>query len=344
MKPWRLGSIGERNAPLTVMAVGDNLYGLGAIAEQAKVSVPDDRATVLEILRAWDEWLPRLEELAEAAVGQRPLDLSAVSWLPPIVFPGKLVCVGANYRDHLDEMGVNIEQSRPFVFFKPATTSLVGHGGRISAPKQVRWLDWEGELGVVMGRTLRDGRGADVFDAVAGYTSINDISARDWANELLPGLGQDWFMHKAFDDFTPVGPTITPKRFIPNPQSLDVALTVNGEVKQASNTSRMIFSIVQILEHLSSIMTLEPGDIVATGTPAGVGFGRRPPESLAPGDSVVVRIEGLGELHNIVGPRGERFQLPPSRARPIGSALGSPPHFEPVARPPHRSDQNKSGR
>jgi 2-keto-4-pentenoate hydratase/2-oxohepta-3-ene-1,7-dioic acid hydratase in catechol pathway len=314
IKPWRLGSIGRRNAPVTAITVDENLYELRSIVERAGISVPDSRATVLEILRAWDQWLPKLEAVAVAARAEEPIRSSEVDWLPPVVFPGKLVCVGANYRDHLEEMGAHIEQSRPFVFFKPATTSLVGHRGRISAPNQVRWLDWEGELGIVMGRTLRDGRGTDVFDAVAGYTSLNDVSARDWASELLPGLGQDWFMHKAFDDFTPLGPTITPRRFVPNPQALDVTLTVNGVVKQASNTSRMIFSIVDILEHLSSIMTLEPGDIVATGTPAGVGFGHRPPQRLMPGDAVVVRIEGLSELHNIVGPRGERHPLQGAQA------------------------------
>jgi 2-keto-4-pentenoate hydratase/2-oxohepta-3-ene-1,7-dioic acid hydratase in catechol pathway len=309
---WRLGTVCRRRAPATVLELGSDgdIYGVAELAAHAAVALPRPDASVLEILRDWDAWLPLLDRCAAAGADAQPLAAAGLTWLPPVLFPGKLICVGANYRDHLDEMGITANQTRPFVFLKPAMTSMVAHGGQIGAPAQVTWLDWEAELAVVMGTTLRDGRGHAVLDAVAGYTSLNDISARDWAEDLIPGLGQDWFLHKAFDHFTPIGPTITPARYLPDPQSLDINLEVNGVAKQSANTSDMIFSVVEILEHLSSITTLEPGDIVATGSPAGVGFGRHPREQLMPGDEVVVRIEGLSELRNTVGPRGERLALP----------------------------------
>lgn len=308
--PWRLGSICQDDVPEPVIELGDAVYGVTSAAAAAGIDLPRASASVLEMLRDWRAWLPVLEDVA-ASIGRGATTASIedVTWLPPVLFPGKLVCVGANYQDHLAEMGIRVQQSRPFVFLKPAATSLVGHGGQISAPAQVEWLDWEAELALVIGSTLRDGHGSNVLDAVAGYTSLNDVSARDWAEELLPGLGQDWFMHKAFDHFTPIGPTITPSRFVADPQALRITLTVNGTLKQKSNTAQMIFSIIEILEHVSSITTLEPGDIVATGSPAGVGYGRDPREALAPGDEVVVQIEGLSELESTVGERGVRQAL-----------------------------------
>ena len=130
---------------------------------------------------------------------------------------------------------------------------------------------------------------------IAGYSLLNDVSARDWIAEA-PSLGIDWVMQKAFDGFAPMGPLITPATFVPDPQKLSIILSVNGQVKQNSTTANMIFSVREIIEHLSSIMTLEPGDVIATGTPAGVGHGRKPPEYLKPGDRMVVEIEGLGQL------------------------------------------------
>jgi 2,4-didehydro-3-deoxy-L-rhamnonate hydrolase len=307
--PWRLGSIRQNDVPEPVIELGDAVYGATEAAASAGIALPRANASVLEMLRDWRAWLPTLEDLAASLSAGKTTPIDDVTWLPPVLFPGKLVCVGANYQDHLAEMGIRVKQSRPFVFLKPAATSLVGHGGQISAPLQVEWLDWEAELALVIGSTLRDGHGPDVLNAVAGYTSLNDVSARDWAEELLPGLGQDWFMHKAFDHFTPIGPTITPSRFVADPQALGITLTVNGTCKQESNTAHMIFSIIEILEHVSSITTLEPGDIVATGSPAGVGYGRDPREALAPGDEVVVQIEGLSELRSTVGKRGVRQAL-----------------------------------
>lgn len=128
---------------------------------------------------------------------------------------------------------------------------------------------------------------------------MNDISARDWIAEA-PSVGIDWVMQKAFDGFAPMGPLITPAEFVPDPQRLSIRLTVNGERKQDSTTANMLFSVQEIVEHLASIMTLEPGDVIATGTPAGVGYGRKPPEALKSGDTMIVEIEGLGRLETPV--------------------------------------------
>ena len=156
-------------------------------------------------------------------------------------------------------------------------------------------VDWDAELAVVIGRRVRGVRGAAAVAAVAGYSVLNDVSARDWIADR-PSLGIDWIMQKAFDGFAPMGPFITPAAFVPDPQALAMQLTVNGQVMQDSSTSRMVFGVREIVEHLAGIMTLEPGDIIATGTPAGVGHGRKPQLFLKPGDDVAVTIEGLGRL------------------------------------------------
>jgi 2-keto-4-pentenoate hydratase/2-oxohepta-3-ene-1,7-dioic acid hydratase in catechol pathway len=141
---------------------------------------------------------------------------------------------------------------------------------------------------------MRFARGAEAIAGIAGYTMLNDVSNRDGMDDWQPIVGMDWLLHKGYDGFGPAGPLITPARFVADPQQLAIELTVNGVVKQSSNTSKMIFGILAIVEHLTSVLTLEPGDMIATGSPAGVGYGRSPRERLRPGDEVVVSIEGLG--------------------------------------------------
>lgn len=146
-----------------------------------------------------------------------------------------------------------------------------------------RMVDWEVELAVVIARRVRHVRGTAALECIAGYSILNDISARDWlANPSF--MGFDWVMHKGFDGFAPMGPFITPAAFVPDPQALTMKLTVNGQVKQNASTALMAFSVQEIIEHLAAIMTLEPGDVIATSTPMGVGYGRRPQEFLQVGD------------------------------------------------------------
>ena len=285
---WRLGTAeGAGDAPFTVLEVGGLLHPLAALSGGAEIAV-------LEILEEWDEWLPRLAATAASAEAGSALDPEAISWLPPIRFPGKLIGVGANYDEHLDEMNTSFDPGFPRAFLKPASTGLVGSGRVVRLPANAQMVDWEAELAIIIGRRSKHLTGAAVFDAVAGYTAFNDLSARDWVEDQVPFLGMDLVRQKGFDEFGPLGPLITPAEAVGDPQALDLSLTVNGVEKQSANTKDMTFGVAAILEHFLSFMTLEPGDVIVTGSPAGVGYGRDPQEFLAGGDEVEVAIERLG--------------------------------------------------
>ena len=216
----------------------------------------------------WLRWHPILVR----SVAQVPQGATAVEperWLVP-VRPSKLICVGVNYHDHLREMGTARAPEFPYSFLKPVSTGLVPSGGAVNLPVGPKMVDWEAELAVVIGAPLHHGRGPAVLDAVAGYTVYNDLSARDWiATTREPGI--DWVMMKAYDGFSPIGPLVTPKEFVGNPQDLPIRCWVNGELKQDSNTAEMIFGVEAILEHLSGIMTLEPETSLPPGRPRALG-------------------------------------------------------------------------
>ena len=216
--------------------------------------------------------------------------LSEVKLLAPCT-PVKMLAMALNYKSHL---GDQKPPDQPEPFFK-VPTSIIGPGDTIILPKNAGRIDEEAELVVVIGRRCKGVSKADALKYVLGYTIGNDVSARDF--QLATS---QWLMGKTFDGFAPTGPWITSADEIPDPHALDIELFLNGERMQASNTREMIFKIPDLIEFISSVLTLEPGDIVATGTPAGVGFSKKPPRWLRPGDEVVVRIEGLGELRNPV--------------------------------------------
>ena len=277
----------EGSAVITLVA-GGLAYPLAALLP-VDVTAP---GFLHDVFADWDIWHP----LVVAAATLAPESGSAFTperWLVPVK-PSKLVCVGTNYFDHLKEMGTPHIPSLPYSFLKPVSTGLVATGASVTLPSKSSMVDWEAELAIVIGHTPRSAD-ASVLDCIAGYTLLNDLSARDWIKNK-PEVGIDWVMMKGYDGFSPVGPFITPAEFVVDPQNLGIQLWVNGEIKQDSNTSQMVFSVQQILEHLSSIMTLLPGDVIATGTPAGVGFGQRPQQFLKDGDMVAVEIEGLGRL------------------------------------------------
>lgn len=219
--------------------------------------------------------------------------------LAPVRYPNKLICAGANYRDHVAEMNGDgpPEGSRPWFFSVPPTTTIVGPDARvaISADPELR-VDWEAELAVVIGSRLRDGRPEDALDHVAGYLILNDLSARGLARvpvPIAPPMAFDWLKHKGQDGAKPTGPGMVPA-WRADPDSLGIKLWVNGVLKQDGSTSKLIFGAAELLADISQHITLEPGDIVATGTPDGVGMARG--EFLHPGDTVRIAIEGLGEL------------------------------------------------
>lgn len=209
---------------------------------------------------------------------------------------GKIVCAGMNYRDHAEEAGLQVPE-RPVLFAK-WRSSLVGPGDAIVLPGFTSQVDYEAELGVVIGRRSRDLEVGDALDAVAGYVCVNDVSARD-----LQFADGQWTRAKSLDTFCPVGPRLVPADEVGDPQALRIRCLVNGEVLQDSSTANMVFSVAELVAYASRGMTLEPGDLIATGTPAGVGFTREPPIFLEAGDEVTVEIERIGALTNPV--RGE---------------------------------------
>ena len=219
--------------------------------------------------------------------------LSSVRLLAPIPKPRKLICVGLNYLDHAKESGAEIPKV-PTIFNKFATT-VIAPGDNIVLPKVSSQPDYEGEFAVIVGRGGRHIQAENWRDHVFGYTMVNDVSARDYQRATT-----QWLMGKTFDTFAPMGPWVVTVDEIADPHALDIATEINGAVLQDSNTRELIFKIPELLAFLSSVFTLEPGDIVSTGTPAGVGFARTPPRWLRPGDDVRVRVSGIGELRSSV--------------------------------------------
>lgn len=235
-------------------------------------------------------------ETGEAREGA-PIPLHRVRLRAPVPRPGKVIGIGLNYRDHAAESGQPIPET-PILFPKFAN-SVVGPGEPIVIPPETTQADYEAELGVVIGRRARRVPEARALEHVAGYTCVNDVSARD-----LQFLSSQWMAGKAIDTFLPCGPWLVTVEEIPDPQDLAISLTLNGETMQTSRTSQMVFGAAELVAWISRTMTLEPGDLIATGTPPGVGFARTPPVWLGDGDVVTVEIERIGALTNPV--RAER--------------------------------------
>jgi 2,4-diketo-3-deoxy-L-fuconate hydrolase len=206
--------------------------------------------------------------------------------------PGKIVCVGLNYRDHAEEQGVELPEA-PLLFAK-FTTSLIGPGDAIVIPPAVTKCDYEAELGVVLGATVKQVSKENALEAVAGYVAANDVSARD----LQFGDGQ-WTRGKSPDTFCPVGPLV-PASEVPDPHALPIRAILNGEVVQESTTANLVFGVDEVISYASQTATLEAGDLILTGTPAGVGIFRKPPRLLEPGDEITIEIDGVGSLTNPV--------------------------------------------
>ena len=210
----------------------------------------------------------------------------------PIPRPGKIVCVGLNYRDHAEEQGAALPEA-PLLFAK-FPTALIGPGDAIVIPPIVTKCDYEAELGVVLGRTVRQVSKENAMEAVAGYVVANDVSARD----LQFGDGQ-WTRGKSPDTFCPVGPLV-PAADVPDPHALPIRALLNGEVVQESTTANLVFGLAEVISYASQTATLEAGDLILTGTPAGVGIFRKPPRLLQPGDEITIEIDGVGSLTNPV--------------------------------------------
>jgi 2,4-didehydro-3-deoxy-L-rhamnonate hydrolase len=222
-----------------------------------------------------------------------PRPLSEVRLLAPVPRPGKIVCVGLNYRDHAKETGQAIP-AQPVLFSKFAN-SVVGPGADVVVPPEAEKVDYEAELAVVIGRRASRVAAADALGHVAGYTCANDVSSRS-----LQFLSGQWLLGKAIDTFLPLGPHLVTADEVPDPQALGIRCLVNDELLQDSDTGQMVFGVAELIGYASRTITLEPGDLLVTGTPSGVGMAADPPRFLRPGDRMRVEIDGLGQLDNTV--------------------------------------------
>lgn len=298
--PYRLASATRGTARSVHLERNGRLYPLSEMLDASDLARLGDRPLedLMPLLRAWSDWDKVLPERLESYLAKNPAGLapSDVAFAPPVALPNKLICIGQNYHDHIAEMPIPTVPTYPYSFLKPPSTTLRGSGGAVAVPSVATMLDWEAELAVIIGRTVKDIPASQALGAVAGYANLNDLSARDWL-EKRPPVGVDWIRHKAFDGFAPMGPYMMPARFVGDPQVMPIRLSVNGVLKQNSNTNQMVFTIADIVSYLSGVMTLEPGDVIATGTPAGVGYGRSPREFLKAGDVVDIEIGDLGVLH-----------------------------------------------
>jgi 2-keto-4-pentenoate hydratase/2-oxohepta-3-ene-1,7-dioic acid hydratase in catechol pathway len=250
-------------------------------------------ADMLSVLAGGPEGRAKIEHFVHNPPAGSTFPLSSVQLLAPVPRPPKLICVGLNYRDHAAEARQEVPKV-PTIFAKFSNV-VIGPGQPIVLPRNSRKPDYEAEFMFVIGTGGRHIPSYEWQQHVFGYTVFNDVSARDFQSAT-----SQWMIGKTFDTFAPMGPSLVSADEIADPHALDISLSIGGETLQHSNTRELIFKIPDLVAYLSSVVTLEPGDVVATGTPAGVGFARVPPRYLQPGDEVVVSIEGLGELRNPV--------------------------------------------
>jgi len=296
VSPWALATVGDTAAPIACLEVGGRLYRLDKTLERAGAPAV---SSVVELFQDWETASAALDRAA-AMVDEADL-VEAGTRLAPLLYPGKVLCAGANYYRHLAEMGVedlSKEGQRLFFFFKPARNAVVGEGETVAMPLDTKAFDWEVELAVVIGKTARAVTPEEALSHVAGYTVAVDFCARDLNRAPETFYKLDWVAGKAQETCCPLGPRLIPASAVSDPQALALRLAVNGETKQDDTTGDMIFSVAEQIATASRIMTLDPGDVLLTGTPAGVGAPKQ--TFLSVGDTVEAEIEGIGTLINII--------------------------------------------
>jgi len=270
------------------------VLSLPALAKRFKKKLPQE---IEDFIALGDDTLRIAENLLQnindSDIGNASVPLNAVSLLAPIAFPPKIICLGRNYIDHSDEMK-EPPAKEPIIFMKPHTT-IIGPNEKIIKPTFVKELDYEGELAIIIGKKAKNVTITQAESCIFGYTIFNDVSARD-----IQFRDGQWTRGKSFDTFAPIGPSITTVAQLPDTSNLSLKTWVNGELRQNATTSNMMLNVSEIVHHLSRVMTLEPCDVIATGTPAGVGFAMKPPRYLKDGDVVRIEIEGIGILENTV--------------------------------------------
>jgi 2-keto-4-pentenoate hydratase/2-oxohepta-3-ene-1,7-dioic acid hydratase in catechol pathway len=273
---------------------------LGVYADDVVRSAPTALAgkTLLDVLADWNRWLPEIHSIVPASLDAVP-DATIIA---PLTYPKAVICVGANYYGHAEEMQTArpSPDGEPFFFLKPPATTIVGPGADIAIHVDGRSrVDWEVELGVVIGKRASMVEESRAAEYIAGYVVANDVSDRGLMRKpdaVFPVFEWDWVSHKAQDGFCPIGPGLVPAAVVGDPQNLRIVLDVNGVVKQDSSTADMVINVHRLIAHASRLMTLHPGDVILTGTPAGVGMPRN--EYLHVGDTVTAGIEHVGVLRN----------------------------------------------
>jgi 2-keto-4-pentenoate hydratase/2-oxohepta-3-ene-1,7-dioic acid hydratase in catechol pathway len=302
---YRLTNYADGNQGVLPGAIiGERLIPVATLLKGAAIL---DTASVLGLLRNWDVAHAALHKAAQSAGASDGVALKDVKLMAPILYPGALYCAGANYWDHLEEMAeiakrvtgkapAMTKAKDPFFFMKNTAGAVIGPDTPARLPPFSKQVDWEAELGVVIGKTCRNVSVDKAFDVVAGYLIVNDLSARDLMKREGSPFGMDWVGQKCFEDAAPMGPWFTPAAYVADPNSLPVKLWVNGVLKQNSNTSRLVHGIAEQIAYLSEHLTLFPGDVIATGTPSGVGMPRG--EFLKAGDEVRIEVGGCGVLTN----------------------------------------------
>jgi len=289
------------------LVIDSQLYDLEAARAAGLPPLPEAWVTqgVEAMLGDWanaQAWLRDATPIAAALAASgaiRPVTDGAAAVAAPFV-PSRIFCAASNYASHANEMGTVLaakSQSKPYMFLKLSNT-VIGNGETIQMPPETSKPDWEVELAAVIGKRCRRVSVEDALDAVACYTIVNDISARDLNIRGDYPFKHDWFQGKCHDTFAPIGPWLVPAWQIPDPQAVQMRLDVNDEPMQQDSTANMIWTVREQIAYLSTIVTLEPGDVIATGTPTGVGMGRG--IYLKPGDRLVASIEGIGRLANQV--------------------------------------------
>lgn len=297
----RLATYNYQDTTQIGIVEGDAVLSLQTLAQKQHADFP---STMLELIDGGPALLSKIEaarkELNENQFAAVVVPFSEITLLAPIPKPRKnIIGIGLNYTEHVAESARTLDTSnelpqQPVIFSKPPTAVTATHTDIIHNTKLTQQLDWEVELAVVIGKGGKYIQKENALDHVFGYTVINDISARDCRR-----AGQ-WIVSKGQDTFAPMGPVLVTKDEIEDPHNLNLSLTVNGVEKQRSNTKYMLFSIADLIVDLSTVFTLEPGDIIATGTPAGVGAGRNPQEWMWDGDVVEATVEGIGTIVNTI--------------------------------------------
>jgi 2-keto-4-pentenoate hydratase/2-oxohepta-3-ene-1,7-dioic acid hydratase in catechol pathway len=289
---WSLATVDSGAGPVACIETEAGLFALEPSLARAGLA---GRTTVLSL---FDDWPGSQAALFDAVRQLDPHDrVEPGRRLAPLIYPGKILCAGANYFDHLAEMGMpdaRKADQRLFFFMKPPRNAVVGEGDTVRMPIGTRMFDWEIELAAVIGKRARNIPAENALDHVAGWTVAIDFSARDHNRAPETFYKLDWVAGKANDTCCPLGPRIVPAAALPDPQDVGLRLTVNGEVKQDGRSSDMIFSVAEQIAIASRIMTLDPGDVLLTGTPAGVGVPKG--TFLAVGDRVDAEIQGIGRL------------------------------------------------